>query len=501
MKFTKIALAALGAAMVLPMSAQEKKNESEFMRSSLYTILVVSKEQNKRLDDETKNAAENEYISMIKGYTKTDEKRAANETETTLASIPGRIFAGIPIPEQFNNHNLGLRILDYDSIRATLTNDQVNALKPKKSGGAKALGFAKKFGAGMLGGASGAQKSSLLVVDEVDEGMIPVMITYLDKNNVADSMIGKWFCLNEATTPHYSDSIIKYRAFQNASAQQLALFKDKPSETLKRANELLDNSYVLAVNLRFRTNKAIVAESEALAKELGNQFGVGGLVSLGGGIASAAAGEGFSVQAVCNLFKIDWNDETKLAVGELIYDKNATLSDLIKADLCKLSLVGQAKEISGVRQSKFSTKPFSELVERATARAIDGGIARLQREHEVFRTITPISGVDEEGNILAKIGMKEGLSVGDKYEILERIEDPETGALIDYKSKGTVEPVKGKIWNNRYGASEEASENASSNNKDADVSADNAINFGASTFKGKKGEDYRGYYLRLKKKK
>ena len=55
------------------------------------------------------------------------------------------------------------------------------------------------------------------------------------------------------------------------------------------------------------------------------------------------------------------------------------------------------------------------------------------------------------------------------------------------------------IWNNLYGAEDEAAENLAAN-KVADEDA--AIEFGATRFLGaKKGTDYSGYLLRLKKKK
>ena len=55
--------------------------------------------------------------------------------------------------------------------------------------------------------------------------------------------------------------------------------------------------------------------------------------------------------------------------------------------------------------------------------------------------------------------------------------------------------MPGTIWNNVYGAEEEVN-----NDPKASDEEKAAVNYGYSQFKGKKG-DYRGYYLRLKKKK
>ena len=132
-------------------------------------------------------------------------------------------------------------------------------------------------------------------------------------------------------------------------------------------------------------------------------------------------------------------------------------------------------------------------MQRATARAIDEAIIKLQNSHEEFRTVLPILGGDGNETIYSAIGTKEGLNEKDEYEILEKQEDKD-GKTV-YKSIGTVKAVKGTIWNNAYGAADEVAENEKAT--DADRAA---LDYGYTQFKGKKG-DYRGYYLRLKKKK
>ncbi len=204
-----------------------------------------------------------------------------------------------------------------------------------------------------------------------------------------------------------------------------------------------------------------------------------------------AAGDGYTVQAVSNLYRLKWNDDINDTFGEKYLKTNATLDDLINAGICELEFVGTEKASSNIRQSLFSDKPISSLVERATARAIDEAIIKLQNNHEEFRTVLPIIGGDGE-KIYAAIGTKEGLNEKDEYEILEANEDGKGN--ITYKSVGTVKAVKGKIMNNAYGAEDDLSD---PNIKDEDKEA---INRTYSEFKGKKG-DFTGYFLRLKKKK
>ncbi len=257
---------------------------------------------------------------------------------------------------------------------------------------------------------------------------------------------------------------------------------------------MISNTYVMAVNLRFRSYQAVVAEAAALAKGIGSQFGgIGSLAAQAASTAaSAAAGDGYTVQAVSHLYRLKWNDDINQKFAVDIYGNNATIEDLVKAGICELEFVGTEKASSNIRQSLLSSSPISSLVKRATARAIDGAIIKLQNNHEEFRTVLPIIGGDGE-KLYAAIGTKEGLNEKDEYEILEAQED--ANGKRTYKAVGTVKAVPGTIWNNAYGAEEEVASNPKAYDEEKA-----AVSYGYTQFKGKKG-DFRGYYLRLKKKK
>ena len=51
--------------------------------------------------------------------------------------------------------------------------------------------------------------------------------------------------------------------------------------------------------------------------------------------------------------------------------------------------------------------------------------------------------------VTADIGTKEGIKGGEKFEILELVIDPKTGAS-EYKTVGKVKVDKKKVWNNEY---------------------------------------------------
>lgn len=55
--------------------------------------------------------------------------------------------------------------------------------------------------------------------------------------------------------------------------------------------------------------------------------------------------------------------------------------------------------------------------------------------------------------------MKEGITEKSKFQVIQRIVDPNTNKTR-YKYVATLKPVKGKIWDNRYMAAEEKSDAA-----------------------------------------
>lgn len=494
MKLLKSILAgALACAVAVP-ATMRAQSEPEYMRSSLYTILVKSEKQNAALQKQLDETKTNEFMGTVKAIANTDAKRAANDTlAVSKVEVPQIKFLEIPIPSQFNDHNLELRVIDYDPIRATVTKEEKELYGEKKSNAKKFGGFMKAAGGAMLAAQAGTSNSALLSTDDMGEYLPAVLAKTFEANGTAASMVGKWFGYDHSAESKWDSDfkLISERGLYNASAEDIAKAKESGYFSSKLAGkgfDLINSTYVLAINLRFRSNQAVVAESEALAQGL-----FGDVAKLAGAAASAAAGEGFQVQAVTYLYKLAWNDEISQRFATDIFGNNATLDDLMASGLCKLEFVGHDKASCGVRQSILNTTPESELIKRATGRAIDNAICKLQSKYEQFRTIAPIRSVDADGTIHAGIGLKEGLVKGDKYEVLEPQEDPETGKMT-YKAVATVEPIPGKIWDNRFGAAEELADN----DKDTDSEA---VALGMSAFKGKKGQDYTGYYLRLKKKK
>ena len=121
-----------------------------------------------------------------------------------------------------------------------------------------------------------------------------------------------------------------------------------------------------------------------------------------------------------------------------------------KSDLFKLEFIGDETAWGLITFSLKEKRTEEQIITLSTKRIIDNVYAKLQKKYDVFKTKTPLyTGYP----ITAKIGMKEGLEGGEKFEVLEQNIDPKTG-VATYKSIGTIKVDKDLIWDNTYNEGE-----------------------------------------------
>ncbi len=493
----------------------QAQDEPKYMRSSIYTVLIKSDKQNAKLDQEIENPnlvmglvnagkdIGKSFGSML-GKKKNEEPKEASADEappkTNIRSkVPQELFPNIPIPEHFNNHNLAERVIELDPIVNGLSEKEIEdadvAISGKKSGGKKFLGGLAKTAGSIMGGDKG---SEIIRIDTISKQIPAALNKYFADKHVAEGLIAKWFDYNANRSKKWRFDIVNERVKANATYQDIEATLGDPEKLMETSEDLIDNTYVIGVNLQFRSDKAILAEAQQMADVAGSAFGSYGLLAsqVAGAVTGYAVGNGYSVVANSFLYKLEWND-IKDQFYKTILNKNASLQDLIDAGICKLKPMGKVKETAHVRQSLYNKRPESELVRIATAQAIDNAISKLQEKVPEFRTITPITEMGEGGIVYAKIGTKESLKKDDEYEILEAQEDAKTGK-IKYKQVGKVKVVDNQIWENRYGIEEELAEMKDDEAK----KTKEAMDLGQTAFKGaKNGQDYTGYFIRLLKKK
>jgi hypothetical protein len=181
------------------------------------------------------------------------------------------------------------------------------------------------------------------------------------------------------------------------------------------------------------------------------------VANLAGEIADSFTG--FKVKTHSYLYQLEWND----SVAAIFYQQHYTAKpnpEKIQAFLndkstYRLKYVAHEYEFDkkSVLKGQYSR---TELVRTICARSMDKNIVALAKQYEDFKVKTPVyqvltSGKGKIEGYAAKIGMKEGINEQSKFQVVQRIMDPETGKST-YKYVATVKPKKGAIWDNRYNA-------------------------------------------------
>ena len=80
------------------------------------------------------------------------------------------------------------------------------------------------------------------------------------------------------------------------------------------------------------------------------------------------------------------------------------------------------------------------MVYKTCHKAIGRQFTKMQKEYEEFRPMVPVLGIDAKGGIIADMGTKEGVKVGDKFFLLEPVTN-ENG-ITKYNTKATLKVVK-----------------------------------------------------------
>ena len=245
-------------------------------------------------------------------------------------------------------------------------------------------------------------------------------------------------------------------------SKQLAETSIRGKSLLKDAGtELIGNTFIIVYDYKY-TNK------EQSAKKRGGFFkaissiasvipGADDIVSVAetAKLASDVIGKGYYVRTTTYLYKLVWDDDTaNTFYSQYWVDSSNPDTDkrdaFDKSTAFKLKYVGSEVSRNNLQSTIFTTKSNDELIEIATIRAVDKNIGKLQRTFEEFRVKTPLLSGDP---ISAKIGLKEGIEKGDKFEVLEQLMDED--GITSYKRVGVIKVDKNNIWDNLYLSDEE----------------------------------------------
>ncbi len=382
-------------------------------------------------------------------------------------------FLSLPVPDKYNDHNTLVRMFCKDTMQLTAEDDQAfkeavqagvvgeSLAKQKnageeagKDGGKKKGGFGKM--AGSLGKAALSGATGGLVNETTNSEYAAAAYKFLHQQNIAKQLFDRWF---KAQDGSFSMNLVQERGMYDASAIAVENAKNSARGMALLADageELINNTFVVVTRFHYMSKDELVAQIDAAAQAAAKMAG-GGYASLGASAATlavkASLGAGYYVQTTSYLFQLNWNDSIAGVFYNQLWDNPEAYE---QSDIFSIKYIGEEKAWANVKAGIFTNKPESELIRIATINATDASLAKLEKKYEVFKTKTPmiVSGDEKNPVITAKIGMKEGLEAGDKYEVLEKIFDPET-QRTSYKRKGVVKVAKNQIWDNRFMAGEE----------------------------------------------
>ena len=290
--------------------------------------------------------------------------------------------------------------------------------------------------------------------------------------------VSKWF-LRSKETGGFDPSLVMERGLYGASAMDV----ETAAQSKRGIDALADKGYEMISNTFVIVNDITYVDHEK------NADVATGILSIIGGIAAAATGDennlvtglstlgamvssmiaGFTVKTTSYLYQLDWNDDVANTFYDLYYYDKPGTDSLSMALFAADTALAARKAAYEADKSTFRLKYVGKYVARSAkpvlrglynpedvfrkvcARAIDNNVMELQKEFDQFKVKVPLFSTEP---LMARIGMKEGITAKSKFEVLVPVYDDATGK-VRYNRRGVIRPVAGKIWDNRYMASEE----------------------------------------------
>jgi hypothetical protein len=296
--------------------------------------------------------------------------------------------------------------------------------------------------------------------DTVESKTPEVIEKYFKDEQIAKKMVAKWY--NRQADGSFDSNLIGERGAFNASfldTKTASASSDGKALLAAAGFELINNTFVVVSKMKFVENEPIargIRDAAILAAQ-----NAPGLVRMGiekaAEIAYNKGKEGYSVWTTSYLYKLKWTPEVEGTFYQEMYGDKTTMTPAMKAkfdsnmDLFQMEYVGSQKSTTLVTFSLKEKRTEDQIINLSVTRNIDKVFAKLQKNYDVFKPKVPLYTGEP---ITAKIGLKEGLEGGDKFEVLEAVMDQKTGK-IEYKSIGTIKVDGDKIWDNRFNLADE----------------------------------------------
>ncbi|MFM7838758.1 MAG: hypothetical protein ACKO6K_04265, partial [Chitinophagaceae bacterium] len=359
-----------------------------------------------------------------------------------------KAYNGAPFPDQYDDHTLAsLKKLD-------------PKLFPITDADRKAAGTEKSAAGQVLGDM--AEQVTGGIVDKNGADMPMIIEKYIKKNKLGNQLVSKWY--NRNAKGFFNIGLVTDRGKYDATALDIkkALATEAGLSRLGDAgNELIKNTFVVFSKMNFVPNEVVAAaiRTAALAASAKLNPIAQKAAEKAADLLYEKTKEGYSVWTISYLYRLKWNDsiqyifnndywiESTEKDAKKIAERKAAFD---KSELFGMEYVGKEMNAYLIMPNK-DNKTDEKLIARATVRSVEGVFSKLQKKFEVFKPKFPLFSGDP---VTAKIGRKEGLEGGEKFEVLDQILDEKTGRTR-YDRVGTITVDGDKIWDNRFGAGEE----------------------------------------------
>ncbi|MDR2814571.1 MAG: hypothetical protein LBB79_07980 [Prevotellaceae bacterium] len=268
-------------------------------------------------------------------------------------------------------------------------------------------------------------------------------------NKIGSQLVARWF--NRSADGKFDVKLIQQRGFYNATVLEANVAKQQTRGTSALADageELINNTFITFTRFMFFKNEPVAALIRDIAKKEAAKLLAGKpQMAITAAhkpidVAYEAAKDGQTLFSKTWLYKLVWND----SIAAEFYNVWNNPAAFDKLDF-RLELVGAQTNSSTVM---LSLEGADAAIHKVEVRNIDKVFAELQQTYDVFKPKVPILTTDP---LTAQIGMKEGLSGGEKFQVLEMTQDPQTGRT-KYVVVGKTKVDKKLVWDNRYNAGE-----------------------------------------------
>ncbi len=286
-------------------------------------------------------------------------------------------------------------------------------------------------------------------------------------DEVAHQLVEKWWSIGPEGT--VSDTLLFRLACYSATQNQAG---DAAQTTLgaqqQLFNELADatmaNTYITFSKLDFYENEPIAAFTRDIMKKIASITSSASPIPGVYAAALAAADatyesmkEGYTAYTNNLLYRLEWNDSIANEFYSIWKDGSHIDMDKFKAMKFNLIYVGNTGANATCYVKKADLGQGNEhMVHKTIHKALNKQFANLQRDFEEFRPMVPVLGIDAKGGIIADMGTKEDVKVGDKFNLLEPVTNEK--GVTKYVFKAAVKVVKWTsdkegefvdgVWNN-----------------------------------------------------